>query len=582
MGYTEARRSFTRVAAAATALLVALAACEDGVQMPAAPDGQADPGIRAVQQDGAQGEAPFYYYDGRKIFLETVPGKFVVKARAGVDPVSAAREALDGKGLDVRQSRAWPEGHREVEVLGAAAAQSEELAALLRKHRGLSFASATYRTTSGAKNLKPLDRMAVMFEDGASASEIQELSQQFGTTIERQPVLENGWRYHVLSYPASGDRSPLEIANAFEEHPLVQWVAMDRAADLAPAGGAAEPFFGEQWYLDDNSQTGPNGVPVDINVRDAWDNSTGDSTVRVVVLDTGIDGGHGELDDLVEGGDATEELDGLALEPGDELGDSHGTSVAGIIAANHDGVGVAGIAPDVTIVAMQILSEDSDDATTLETADFINKAWSTLDGDVLNNSWGYSSGRPTDDDEVEKAIQWATKDGRGGKGSVVVFAAGNDGGAVDFPAEVPEAIAVSAIEKSGAIASYSNTGPEIEIGAPSSSNLGLCKGNIVTLDLAGPEGCSDGPGGDVDTTDGFGGTSAAAPQVSAAAALLITNNPSLTESEVRQLLKDAADPWGDSDLFGAGKLNVGNLFYDGTSTDGGGDDCTGTSLECTQ
>lgn len=155
----------------------------------------------------------------------------------------------------------------------------------------------------------------------------------------------------------------------------------------------------------------------------------------------------------------------------------------------------------------------------------------------------------------------------------MIFSAGNDTASVAFPATVPEAITVGAITRSGALAVYSNTRPEVDLVAPSSSgDLILCgeDGDIVTTDFTGIDGCDNGPGGDVDTTDGFGDTSAAAPQVSAAAALLISNDPSLTASQVRQQLKDAADPWGNSDKFGAGKLNVGALFYDGG---GGGGTC---------
>lgn len=259
--------------------------------------------------------------------------------------------------------------------------------------------------------------------------------------------------------------------------------------------------------------------------------------------------------------------------------DSHGTHVAGIIAANHDGVGVAGIAPNVVIRSNRYFTDCSSSGCTVaddqEKADAINAAWEEFDTDVLNHSWSRRPGSPSD--AIATAIEWAVKDGRDGLGSVVVFSAGNDTADVGFPANVPEAIAVSAITKSGDLAPYSNRGPEIEITAPSSTSVFLCRGNIVTIDFMGSGGCDDGPGGDLDTTDGFGGTSAAAPQVAAAAALLISVDPSLTESQVRQRLKDAADPWGDSDKFGAGKLNVGRLFG---SSDGSSnlDSCDGDNL----
>lgn len=574
MRYVErvAIRSAVRTAATALALVMAAAACDDGAQTPLTPggsDGGAESDVRAAQQMARPGNAPFYYYQGEKVYLETVPGQFVVKAKAGVDLPAAAREALADRGLAVRPGRALANGHQVIEVPGATRGEAKGLAERLYNHPGLGFASPTYETQAGGDDVLLMNTVMVMFEEGTSRSDIEQLNDRFGTTIQREPALEKGWRYHVLRLPEAGGKSALEIAAAYSESPLVKWADPNKTTNHRVFGGTAEPFFGEQWYLDDNPETGPNGVPADINTRDAWDNTEGVATVEVGVFDTGVDGDHEDLDNVLAGKDffSGSPTDPAVSDSPDPGGDGHGTAVTGIIAANHNGVGVAGVAPNVTIRSNRIFKNGAF-AGDQNAADAINASWKEFETDVLNNSWG--GGAPSN--AIAEAIEWATKDGRGGKGSVVVFSAGNDAADVSFPAEVPEAIAVSAINRSGNLSSFSNTGPEIEIAAFGGSvvSSGACSGDMPTLDPMGSGGCDDGPSGTIDYRSSFNGTSAAAPQVSAAAALLISNNSTLTEADVRQQLKSAADPWGDSDKFGSGKLNVGNLFYDGGGGGGGG------------
>ena len=115
----------------------------------------------------------------------------------------------------------------------------------------------------------------------------------------------------------------------------------------------------------------------------------------------------------------------------------------------------------------------------------------------------------------------------------IVFAAGNSGSSVSFPATVNGVIAVGAVDKNGALCSYSARGSEINLVAPSGA-LDYT-GDIRTLDLMGSAGLY--PGNYLST---FGGTSASCPQVSGVAALLLSINPKLTEAEVRNILGHSA------------------------------------------
>lgn len=147
----------------------------------------------------------------------------------------------------------------------------------------------------------------------------------------------------------------------------------------------------------------------------------------------------------------------------------------------------------------------------------------------------------------------------------MVFAAGNTSdrrnllvGAVQYPATLSSTtnvISVGAINRYGAPANYTPDGP-IDVVAPSGTDTGACFGEVITTDRFGSPGCNDGPAGDPNYTTTFSGTSAAAPQVSGVAALMLSADPSLTAAQVKARIRSSADAWGSSGTFGAGKVNA--------------------------
>ena len=292
-------------------------------------------------------------------------------------------------------------------------------------------------------------------------------------------------------------------------------------------------------YAHQTTPWGIEKVEADVAIGDG---ETG-SGVSIAILDTGIDAQHETLEENLGEGWAAEDAKCDAdcgggppwasgndieecLEEWDDDND-HGTHVAGTAAAADNGVGVLGVAPDATLHAVKVLACDGGGSFS-DVAAGIN--WAADQGhDVINMSLGADS----ESDAVSDAIENAAEEN-----VVIVASAGNDGECTDcvgFPARHPEAIAVSATDEDDELASFSSTGPEVELAAPGVDVLS----SIPRDDYAE-----------------FSGTSMSAPHVSGGAASVIASGTTDREA-VRDTLKDNADDIGlDDNEQGAGRLNV--------------------------
>jgi hypothetical protein len=156
-------------------------------------------------------------------------------------------------------------------------------------------------------------------------------------------------------------------------------------------------------------------------------------------------------------------------------------------------------------------------------------------------------------------MEHATTNGRGGKGMVILFAAGNSNDDTDRDNYVSSqfVIGVAASTNFDTRAGYSRFGSAVSISAPSSGgSLG-----ITTTDLSGAGGYSSG-----NFTGSFGGTSSACPLAAGIAALMLSVNPDLTWNEVKQILEQTADKidadngnyndQGFSVFYGYGRVNA--------------------------
>lgn len=289
---------------------------------------------------------------------------------------------------------------------------------------------------------------------------------------------------------------------------------------------------------------------------DAWKTQNADLTIKIAILDEGVDLDHEDLGSNIAGS-----YDGILNVSPQRLNpwDGHGTACAGLAAAiPNNGVGIHGVGGGCSLLAIRIAQSPGPGKDWVTSNDIITRSidWAWKQGaDILSNSWG--GGAPST--AIYRALERARTQGRKGNGVVIVAAAGNDSGPVGFPANLPGVLAVSASNEydefktktssDGETWWGSNFGPEISVSAPGVHNL--------TTDITGSAGYSPG-----NYTD-FNGTSSACPIVAGAAALILSANSGLNEASVRQIIQQTADkvdhyPYsnGRNDQHGFGRLNV--------------------------
>ncbi|RFC48631.1 MAG: Regulatory P domain of the subtilisin-like proprotein convertase/Serine protease, subtilisin family [Verrucomicrobia bacterium] len=297
---------------------------------------------------------------------------------------------------------------------------------------------------------------------------------------------------------------------------------------------------GYQWHLRNTGQN-QGKANTDVNVLTAWDNYKG-TGVCIGIVDDGLALNH---PDLAANADPAKSYDFNDADadptPGD--GDYHGTACAGVAAGRgNNGIGGTGSAPEAQLAGLRLIAAPTTDAQDAEAISFQPNGIA-----IKSNSWGpFDTARGAEGPGplALAAIRNGAATGRGGKGTIFLWAAGNGNSAGDDSnydgwANLPEVMAVSAINDVGRPAFYSEPGANILICAPSNGgNQG-----ITTTDLVGAEGYNEDGGlveypdfADTSYTNTFGGTSSATPTVAGVVALMLQANPNLTYRDVQEIL----------------------------------------------
>ena len=343
-----------------------------------------------------------------------------------------------------------------------------------------------------------------------------------------------------------------------------------------------DTLYGSQWHFSLLDNT------AELLIQRIWNEFDG-TGIHVGVYDDGIQISHFDLNDNY---DATRHIviNGNTLSGNVTIDDdTHGTSVAGLIAAEANGTNTVGVAFGADLTGINIFDANSVIYINSANATVINNFYNALSQgtnfDVVNHSWGSEPSFAADQNlndplsfssQVVAAYAYIAINGRGGLGTSAVQSAGNEtteanGDGINASRYT---ITVGAIHNDGYASSYSNYGANLLVSA-AGGDFANIRGGLGTwsTDRTGHNGYNlrSNPNGSFDYTDDFGGTSSAAPITSGVIALMLDANPNLGWRDVQNILAASADHTGSAINGAAANLENNTWFInDATNWNGGG------------
>ena len=422
-----------------------------------------------------------------------------------------------------------------------------------------------YHLQGSEKPLVATGSIYITFSDTVSEAKQEEI------LAKKKLVLKSRKSPHkVVASVTAESPNPLKSAAALQKLKTVVRAEPDMDTPLDHYG-IAEPtarLWGHMWQLE-NKGTIPDNPSIrlkagaDAKVAEAWRllEGYGNPNLIVAVIDNGIDLEHPDLQAKI-----VKPITLWEGSQGDTLFNNpyytHGTPCAGVAIAPNDG-GSCGSAPAARLMPMSGTGYSIDITEQMFNYCIENGA------DVISCSWGTTDTSFALNQEKLDAIAKAAKVGRGGKGCIICFAAGNEGSdTLNVYGEHPDVICVAASTSEDEHADYSNTGMAVTVCAPSNGGNFPIIAAKASWDDETPyqfDGIDRG-----DQYKDFGGTSSATPLVAGICALILSANPSLTAKEVKEILIKTADKIGEPEdyvnghsiKFGYGRVNAGKAVQE--------------------
>jgi len=308
-----------------------------------------------------------------------------------------------------------------------------------------------WSSLSWAQQTSPVRKIVVFQGRFINEHAQQALLERSGGLVVKSLPLINGMAV-MLPEPAERalrlNREVLRIEDDAEVHALPK-PPDPPGLDKKPPDGDEEPLPEElPWGIDR------------IDAEYAWLEGLTGAGVKVAVIDTGIDYNHPDLAANCKGG-----VNVINTRKDYKDDNGHGTHVAGIIAAEDNDIGVIGVAPQAWLYGVKVLDRRGSGYV----SDIIDGiTWCIENGmDIANMSLGTNADIQSLHDACDAADD---------SGMLLVAAAGNDGGAVDFPGAYDSVIAVAATDADDVRPNWSSYGPQVLLAAPGVEILSTWKG----------------------------------------------------------------------------------------------------------
>ena len=422
-----------------------------------------------------------------------------------------------------------------------------------------------YMAAGSDRPIVPNGEIYIVFEKGISEKRQNTLLKPYHLeTIERRE------EHIILVKVTKESPNPFKVAMALQKKKEIKAAEpdFDTTLDNYAFSVPQDTLISHAWHLRNNGRIPDNPFPLkkgaDAKVMDAWQrlDSMGSSNIVIAVIDNGIDLSHPDFQ-----GKIVKQWDNWSNSSNLLQGDprfTHGTPCAGVAVSAANGFGMVGAAPNARF--MPISGTTYEDSGTESMFSYAMKNGA----DIISCSWGSVESQYQLSGRKEAAISNAARNGRGGKGCIILYAGGNEGlDYVNFYAAHPDVICIAASTSNDDHPDYSNRGPHILVSAPSNGEWPITAAR-AWWDEGNPneegefkywaDGVSRG-----DRYKHFGGTSSSTPLAAGICALVLSANPNLTAREVKDILAKTADKIGNpSDYdsngrslkYGYGRINA--------------------------
>jgi subtilisin family serine protease len=493
--------------------------------------------VIALQATAQNNDRIGYYYQGKKLSFPLNYTRFSFQLAPG--------ESINGRRADLNRQLQMGDSALQMQdkanrvtvslTKGIGTERAKSIITTLRQQSYIRYVHPCFTSAYG-KDMSWSDELVVKLKPGTSRRMLDKVLLQFHCSLLREyPFAQD---IYVLSAGSANQYDAISVANKLFESGLFLYAEPDLSLNDGLFSDPNDPLYGYQWaHKNTGSAIQYNGTAgIDMKVQQAWGISTG-AGITVAVIDEGVDTGHADLKaSLLQGFNCLT----LTANPGDgrPLGPArgHGTCCAGIIAAiANNSVGVAGVAPDAKVIPINLAAANGFFTSDANIAAGFDYAWQH-GADVISNSWGGGSPSSTIDDAIFRATHF----GRGGKGSVVLFASGNNNAGLSYPAVNPDVIAVGGVNMCGIRKSPASVVCDGETwGASYGSGLDIVAPcvKIATTDISGTGGYNAAAGAAGDYMLKFNGTSSATPNAAGVVALVLGANNNLTVTQLRNVIE---------------------------------------------